>query len=581
MERNTLEKFFTGKLFVVPAYQRDYAWTQDNVDDLLTDILESIQTKTSHYIGTFILSRASEENVYKVVDGQQRLTTLTMVLNAVISHLGPEQKIIHSNAFLKDLSTGQSKLSLAEYNRSFFASLLVGPSSVPVSKSQRLLKSANDYIDKHIRAIKDLGVGVLDRYLTILKSLEVMEFIEPDEGKAIRIFQTINDRGRPLSLIEKTKSLLIYYSNRFLGGQHDVMVNDAFGEMFRGFARLKEIGESTHTRIDLISQSGFTEDSLLRYHFLSYPNPYYDFKPTLDYVLDSFLKQSLRERQKDVDGLSKFIESYTKDLKSFFSDALSLVERVLTVPKYFKMLSILGISTHLWPLMIRLQQRGLLDKQAVLKPSLTFADLVEIADVRIYKTRGTDPAKGVSMLACDASSASAGEIAQRLGQIVRQFMDDPLFESHVGQNVYANEACLHLLMEYGEWWAGTGNATQAAYTVLDMQKLMAKKPTIEHTFSQSPTFGLPSRGFTNEEYVTWNHRVGNLCVLEKDLNSKCQNKTPEQKLEQPDLYKASCFDVTRCLVAEVAAAGKAFDADAVKQRTKTLVKFILERWPSW
>lgn len=40
MERNTLEKFFTGKHFVIPSYQRDYAWTQQNIDDLLNDIPE-------------------------------------------------------------------------------------------------------------------------------------------------------------------------------------------------------------------------------------------------------------------------------------------------------------------------------------------------------------------------------------------------------------------------------------------------------------------------------------------------------------------------------------------------------------
>ena len=59
MDRNTLEKFFTGKFFLIPSYQRDFAWTQQNLDDLLNDIDETIETKTSHYIGTFILSTGS------------------------------------------------------------------------------------------------------------------------------------------------------------------------------------------------------------------------------------------------------------------------------------------------------------------------------------------------------------------------------------------------------------------------------------------------------------------------------------------------------------------------------------------
>jgi uncharacterized protein with ParB-like and HNH nuclease domain len=210
MERNTIEKFFTGKSFVVPNYQRDYAWTQDNIDDLLSDIAETIETKTSHYIGTFILSRATDGG-YHVVDGQQRITTLTMILNAVVNLLPPEQKIINRNTFIQDVAKKRWRLELAEYNRIFFADLLEGRAPVPDSKSQKLLLNAYSYIHAHVQELHRVNHGSLDSYLDSLKQLEVMEFIESDEGKAIRIFQTVNDRGRPLAVVEKAKSLLIYY----------------------------------------------------------------------------------------------------------------------------------------------------------------------------------------------------------------------------------------------------------------------------------------------------------------------------------------------------------------------------------
>ncbi|MCB0392844.1 MAG: DUF262 domain-containing protein, partial [Bdellovibrionales bacterium] len=49
----TLEHFFTGKFFKIPNYQRDYSWEVENIDDLIDDIIESIETSTNHYIGTF------------------------------------------------------------------------------------------------------------------------------------------------------------------------------------------------------------------------------------------------------------------------------------------------------------------------------------------------------------------------------------------------------------------------------------------------------------------------------------------------------------------------------------------------
>ncbi len=79
MERTTLEKFFTGKLLQVPPYQRDYAWEPANVDDLWNDLQEVFVLSISHYLGTFILANPGQGAVHDIVDGQQRLTTLTML----------------------------------------------------------------------------------------------------------------------------------------------------------------------------------------------------------------------------------------------------------------------------------------------------------------------------------------------------------------------------------------------------------------------------------------------------------------------------------------------------------------------
>jgi hypothetical protein len=580
MERNTLEKFFTGKTFIIPTYQRDYAWTQQNVDDLLNDIMEAIETGTSHYIGTFILSRISVDGSYHVVDGQQRLTTLTMILNSVINHLPPEQSLITSNAFIRDIAKNRWKLQPAEYNREYFTAIMTGAIRDPVRKSQRLLSAAYSYIKNYMEAMHQSSPDLFERYLDNLKQLEVMEFIEDDEGKAIRIFQTVNDRGRPLAIIEKTKSLLVYYSNRFLQGKHDVEINESFGSIYHDFSCLKEIGEQTETRVDLIAHPGFTEDSVLRYHFLSYRNAYYTYKLSTDYILDGFLKRSLRERQSEPTLLSQFIGGYVADLKGFFHDFRSLVDRIRTLPKYFKLFCVLGVSTNLYPLLIRLQGRGILEERYGDDDQLTFADLVEITDIRIFKTRGTDPVKDVSYLARDVPALSPSTIAVRLREIVSAFMADFLFLAYLYSDMYNNGAIRHILFELGESWRRTRG--QMPFTVDELIGLMASEPTVEHIFSQTPAFDFPSRGFESpEEYNKLNHQLGNLSVLEKGLNSRCQHRTAEQKLEDPSLYKESRFDATKALVSQVAANNGVFDANAVKERTRENAEFAKMRWPLW
>ena len=347
----------------------------------------------------------------------------------------------------------------------------------------------------------------------------------------------MNDRGRPLAVVEKVKSLLIYYSNRFLAGKHDAMINCAFGEIFRDFARLKDVGEHKDTQIGLIAQSSFTEDTVLRYHFLAYPNSYYDFKPTKDYVLDGFLKPTLRDKQGDSDELASEIESYVGDLKQFVASFLSFIEMVHTDPWCFKLCCILGMSTHLYPLAIRLQERQLLDK-TLKNETLSFSDLLEIADIRIYKTRGTDPVRDVCYLARDSRKASPRKIWNRLGELVRWFMDDSLFELNLTRGMYGNEALLHLLITAGEDWAMSHS--RGSYSVEELIQLMQTNPTIDHIFAQDPRFTFPSRGFSSaDEYTNMNDHLGNLTVLEKSLNSRCQNKLPTDKIKEPQLSKRS------------------------------------------
>ena len=74
-----------GKSYMVPIYQRDYSWSKDDWEDLWHDILEIPNDKT-HYLGYMVLQpeNASKDS-YWIIDGQQRLTTLSILCLAVTS----------------------------------------------------------------------------------------------------------------------------------------------------------------------------------------------------------------------------------------------------------------------------------------------------------------------------------------------------------------------------------------------------------------------------------------------------------------------------------------------------------------
>lgn len=87
-ENNSLRKLLGNGLFYkIPRFQRDYSWTLEQWEDLWTDILNTIedpsQENDSHYMGYLVL-QSTDDKTFEVIDGQQRLTTLTLIILAVI-----------------------------------------------------------------------------------------------------------------------------------------------------------------------------------------------------------------------------------------------------------------------------------------------------------------------------------------------------------------------------------------------------------------------------------------------------------------------------------------------------------------
>ncbi|SHE71021.1 Protein of unknown function DUF262 [Desulfofundulus australicus DSM 11792] len=74
----TFSALFNGGVkFLVPPYQRSYAWTEKQLEDIWQD-MENLREVSSHFTGTLIFKPSSEPGSFEIVDGQQRLTTLVI-----------------------------------------------------------------------------------------------------------------------------------------------------------------------------------------------------------------------------------------------------------------------------------------------------------------------------------------------------------------------------------------------------------------------------------------------------------------------------------------------------------------------
>ena len=560
-----IKDFFNGRFFEIPKYQRGYAWELQNIRELFEDIIESIESNSNHYIGTIVLSKSDDDDEkFYVVDGQQRITTLTLIISSLIKNLSEKDQAYYERFYIKE--DDRFRLSPLNRDNKFLTDLFDNNVGKPQNKSQR-------YLEEAFQEIK-YKVNKIDNKLKFLKSvekLEVMEFVENSEGDAIRIFQTVNDRGKPLSNMEKAKSLLIYFSNRYLNKKLDNQINDCFSDIFEIYDDIKHLGEELN--INLIKNKEFNEDNLMRYHFVSYSDENYD--PTASYVLQ-FLKNKLtgyRNSNKSDNYLEieNFINSYSKSLKSFFENCKNVIERAKNESRYFKLFVILNLSATLYPLVIKLESLGLLDVnlQRESFEKFTFYDLIELIEVRVYKTRGTDPKADISRLIFNIDNKNNIDIENYLFWFNSKWMPKEEFQAHLFSWIFGNRALNHIFINYCE------HLQNEEYKISELKELINKNPNIEHVLSQTPTFAPRTMGFKNkEDFIDYEHTLGNLTILERNLNSSIQNKSPIDKVET---YSKSLFSMTKIIGSEIDTMKK-FTKSELNQRTKQIAEYCLERW---
>lgn len=378
-DQQSLNQFFTRKILHVPKYQRSYAWEKQNVRELYEDIQEAYETNSTHYIGTIVLAKTDSKDIYNIVDGQQRITTIIIFINGIIESLTDDQDKDYYKRFYIKLRD-QYKLTPLERDITFFNNLLEGNSSeVPHSKSQRYLLDAYTEIENIIDQLIDKPLD----FLHAIEDLYVLEFIENNESDAIRIFQTVNDRGKELSRMDKMKSLLFYFSNKYLKQKYDEKINNIFGEIFELYDDIKLIGEDHN--INIISSRLFTEDDLLRQHHICFSEESYD--PTAQQVMDS-VKLALVDFRKagETSKLDDFIISYVNSLLQYVRSFKTVISKTAISERYFKIFSILGLSAVYYPVITQLESCGFLDAELPSK-SISVLEMVEVIDVRVFKVR--------------------------------------------------------------------------------------------------------------------------------------------------------------------------------------------------
>jgi hypothetical protein len=226
LETNTLDfkaLLGNGSAFRVPRFQRDYAWTRDNWEDLWTDItdLELQIGQVQHYMGALVTQQKDAEIL--IIDGQQRITTLSILALAILSSLnalGESErfKLLFAN-YIGGTDPGSlkpySKLALNANDDGFYQTHLVGlkpPINIrKLTDSQKKLWGAFEFFCDKIKSHPKLKSGqALSEFLNdfLAKRLMFILIRVQDEVSAYTVFETLNARGVELTTGDLLKNYL-------------------------------------------------------------------------------------------------------------------------------------------------------------------------------------------------------------------------------------------------------------------------------------------------------------------------------------------------------------------------------------
>ncbi|MEV4638082.1 DUF262 domain-containing protein [Actinoplanes sp. NPDC049548] len=489
--------FCSDYSFSIPDYQRPYAWRKEQALQLLDDLSEALDrdSKEPYFLGSVVLVKDKQNPATEVIDGQQRLTTLTILL-AVLRDLADDDEVRSSLGQLisepGDKILGlesRPRLTLRKRDSAFFAEHVQHAGSVTHLLTLKETAAKNDAqraIQENANALHGrLAQWQPHRRLDLMRMLSMRTYLvvvsTPDLASAHRIFSVMNARGLDLLPTDIFKSNII--------GTLPPDDSDAYAERWESAEELvgRELFAELFQHIRMIFAMKRPEKELLK----EFP----------EQVLTDYLPG------KGADFIDNVLTPYAEAYGQIRDYAYAAPVGAEKVNNWFRRLAQIDNSDWLPPALWVLHRHG--DDAAWLDDFFKALERLAASMLirRVYATpraqryatllRELREGTGLDAPSLALSEAEKQEVAQKLNG-----------------DLYLQEKVRR-------------------YVLLRLDELLAEAPgvtyehariTVEHVLPQNPAAAsLWKVKFTDEQREYWTHRIANLVLLNRTKNSQARN----------------------------------------------------------
>lgn len=559
-----IREIFEGSYqFEIPGYQRPYAWTTEQAGELFDDLVSAMQdarqdarakgATSQYFLGSIVLIKNDRDPKAEVVDGQQRLTTLTILFAALraaweAANYPPGVKSVTPFLYEEgDEMLGKAtgyRFTAREEDATFFRQYIQEPGGIAqlVASTDKLKDSRLRYREnatlllEKAKALSPDDLNALWKFLANDCSLVVISTPAPEA--AYRIFSVLNNRGLDLAPIDIIKAEVLG-SIRRIGGEDKARAyskkwseiesqlgRDAFGDLF---GHIRTIYAKQKQRATLVEE--------FRKHVTEYNSPI----GLVDKVIKpyaevwDFVRDADFEATEHAGPINEYLSWLNRvDFKDWVPPALVYFKRFRQQPKllaeFFKSLE-------------RLTYFLLVTKVGINERIETYAALTKEIEPETFKG---DLAALTTLTLTDAQKRK--------------------FVAALDGDVYADlpKARMALVLRLESLVRAPGVQLQDAVS-------------LEHVLPQTPPDGSDwIKWFPDEdERDGWTHRLANLVPLDRKKNSSASNYDFAKK---KDAYfkgkgKASPFVLTQEVRAE-----NEWTPTLLAERQKRLVGVLKDHW---
>ena len=541
--------------YIVPDYQREYVWKDEQVEQLLADLLEAyeVDNKKPYFLGTIVTYNTG--STFELIDGQQRLTTFFLMLCAVkhlYKKLGEQTALVENLIYSLTMDSEGNQfhsyhLQLQYEDAGNCLELIEKGTKKPaeLTQSGELLFGAYELIYNFLEE-KFSDLTQLRKFVAFL--LNVTSFIRietHDITDALKIFETINQRGKGLDPMDLLKNMVFRQVDR-----------SKFKELNMNWREITKALESIDEK----------PLRFLRYFIMAN----YDTSKEKDGILRedqiySWLSNNNDQCQYEekpfqfVEKMKHDVNLYVKYRKAQGDDAGNM---------HLKNVTMLAGNSYKLHLMLMLAASEM-DEEALSKFKEVVESVVYYTVINRITTNITERtfASWCSEIRRITSAESLDAFVARavIPTVTSWKQDNQSNFMRLGLNSMQQYRIKFIL---GKITAYVDALRQGTSTVRDVTPYVQSTVEIEHIMPQT-CYDKGQYGLSEEEYPVYLNRLGNLTLLENSINKSIQNEGYEAKAKA---YKQSMFYLTSAL-SELTDQGS---QTAINRTNK-----ILRAWTAW